>query len=62
MGEEKAKQLALVAVQGQIKSMEIERGHGVRYYEVELETDKGEVEVDVDVDAYNGKILSVNYD
>jgi len=60
IGIERANQLALEAVPGKIKSVELEKENGKTYYDFEIIKDNKEY--DVHIDAYNGQTLKVKID
>ncbi len=60
IGFERANQLALEAVAGHIKSVELEHDDGETYYDFEMIKDNKEY--DVHIDAYNGQTLKVEMD
>ena len=60
IGIERANQLALEAVPGKIKSVELEKENGKTYYDYEIIKDNKEY--DVHIDAYSGQTLKVKID
>ncbi|MEF2247665.1 PepSY domain-containing protein [Paenibacillus sp. IITD108] len=60
IGIERANQIALEAVPGKIKSVELEKENGKTYYDYEIIKDNKEY--DVHIDAYSGQTLKVKID
>ncbi|URN95816.1 MAG: PepSY domain-containing protein [Candidatus Pristimantibacillus lignocellulolyticus] len=60
ISSERAQQLALTAVQGKVKSVELEHDDGITYYDFDIV--KNKQEYDVHIDAYTGETLKVKID